>query len=63
MTALRGDCEDTMKPTAERLVVNPEADPEKAGKFSACLESTGETIVSGSRQPVVDGARELLARG
>jgi hypothetical protein len=47
----------------ERLIVSPDADPAKAGKFTACLESTGETIVSGSRQPLADGARELLARG
>src|SRR5215471_1809030 len=47
----------------KRLIVRPDADPQKAGKFTACLESTGETIVSGSRQPLVDGARELLGRG
>jgi hypothetical protein len=47
----------------ERLIVSPDADTQKAGKFTACMESTGETIVSGSRQPLVDGARELLGRG
>ena len=47
----------------ERLIVSPDADPQKAGKFAARLESTGETIVSGSRQPMVDGTRALLARG
>jgi hypothetical protein len=50
-----------------RLVVTPEDCRDnrhtKAGKFTACLESTGETIVQGTRQPLVDGARELLARG
>jgi len=34
-----------------------------AGKFTGRLESTGELIVAGTRQPLVDGARELLARG
>jgi hypothetical protein len=47
----------------ERLLVVPDADAAKAGKFTACLESIGETIVIGSRQPLVDGARELLTRG
>jgi hypothetical protein len=42
-----------------RLVVAPGS----AGKFAARLESTGEVIVAGTRQPLVDGARELLARG
>ena len=46
-----------------RLVVSPELDPEKAGRFAARLESTGEVIVASTRQPLVDGARELLARG
>jgi hypothetical protein len=46
-----------------RQVVTPEPDPEKAGRFTARLESTGEVIVSSTRQPLVDGARELLARG
>jgi hypothetical protein len=47
-------------PLAEiRLVVSPEA----AGRFTARLESTGELIVTSTRQPLVDGARELLARG
>src|SRR5215510_10043856 len=44
------------------LVVAPEAEPQKAGRFNGRLASTGETIVRGSRQPLVDGARELLAR-
>ena len=48
---------------AIRLVVTPEPDPEKAGRFAARLESTGEVIVASTRQPLVDGARELLARG
>ena len=42
-----------------RLVVAPGS----AGKFTARLESTGEVVVTGTRQPLVDGARELLARG
>jgi hypothetical protein len=45
--------------TAIRLVVTPEA----AGRFTARLESTGELIVTGTRQPIVDGARVLLAHG
>jgi len=52
-----------MTDLVERLIVSPGTDPQKAGKFTSCLESTGETIVSGSRQPLVDSARELLARG
>ena len=48
---------------ATRLVVTPEHDPEKAGRFAARLESTGEVVVASTRQPLVDGARELLARG
>src|SRR5262245_29849781 len=47
----------------ERLIIVPDADPQKAGRFTARLESTGEVIVSNTRQPLVDGARELLARG
>ena len=46
---------------AERLIATP--DFERPGRFSARLASTGEEIVSSSRQPLVDGARELLARG
>jgi hypothetical protein len=42
-----------------RLVVAPAS----AGRFTARLESTGDLITSGTRQPLVDGARELLARG
>jgi hypothetical protein len=45
--------------TAIRLIVTPEA----AGRFTARLESPGGILVSGTRQPLVDGARELLARG
>ena len=45
------------------LVVTPDAEPQKAGRFNGRLASTGEIIVRGSRQPLVDGARELLARG
>src|SRR5262252_2099245 len=52
-----------MTDLVERLIVSPGTDPQKAGKFTACLESIGEAIVRGSRQPLVDGARELLARG
>ena len=44
---------------AIRLVVAPKS----AGRFTARLESTGEVIVEGTRQPLVDGARALLARG
>jgi hypothetical protein len=50
-----------MTPTV--LVVTPEADRQKAGRFTARLESSGEDIVANTRQPLVDGARELLARG
>jgi hypothetical protein len=39
----------------ERLIVKPEADPQKAGSFVAWLESTGDFVVR-SRQPLVDGA-------
>jgi len=45
--------------TAIRLVVTPES----AGRFTTRMEGTGDLIVSGTRQPLVDGARELLARG
>ena len=45
--------------TATRMLVAPET----AGRFTARLESTGELIVESTRQPLVDGARELLARG
>jgi hypothetical protein len=47
----------------ERLIVTPEADRQKAGRFTARMESSGEDIVANTRQPLVDGARELLARG
>ena len=46
----------------ERLIVTPEA-AEKGGRFTGRLESTGETIATNTKQPIVDGARELLARG
>jgi hypothetical protein len=46
---------------AIRLVVTSEA--ASAGRFTARLESTGELLVSSTRQPLVDGARVLLARG
>jgi hypothetical protein len=49
--------------TAIRLVASPEADPQKAGRFTAQLEGTGQLLVANTRQPLVDGARELLARG
>jgi hypothetical protein len=45
--------------TTIRLIVAPEA----AGRFTARLESTGVLIVGGTRQPLVDGARVLLAQG
>jgi hypothetical protein len=45
----------------ERLIVM--ALPSKPGRFSAHLESTGAPVVTNSKQPLVDGARELLASG
>jgi hypothetical protein len=45
----------------ERLIVI--ALPSKPGRFSAHLESTGAPVVTSSKQPLADGARELLARG
>jgi hypothetical protein len=48
-------------PIMERLIVI--ALPSKPGRFSARLESAGEVIVTSSKQPLVDGARELLAAG
>jgi hypothetical protein len=48
-----------VKSAAIRLVVAPET----AGRFTARLESTGEVIVTRTRQPLVDGARVLLAQG
>jgi len=45
----------------ERLIIiSLENQP---GRFSARLESTGEAIVTNSKQLIADGARELLARG
>jgi len=50
----------------ERLIVTPEPvaglRSKQALRFSARLESSGEVVVL-SHQPLVDGARELLARG
>jgi hypothetical protein len=48
---------------AIRLVIASESDSQKAGRFTAWLESTREFIVDSTRQPLVDGARVLLARG
>ena len=51
-----------MAPSAKaaiRLIVAAES----AGRFTARLESTGELLVTSTRQPLVDGARALLARG
>jgi hypothetical protein len=45
----------------ERLIVTPLAS--KPGRFSGRLESTGGVIVTNSKQPLADGARELLCRG
>jgi hypothetical protein len=45
----------------ERLIVIPLES--KPGRFSAHLESTGTPVVTSSKQPLVDGARELLAAG
>ena len=45
----------------ERLIVI--ALPSKPGRFSAHLESTGAPVVTDSKQPLVDGARALLAAG
>jgi hypothetical protein len=43
---------------ALRLIVAPEG----PGRFIARLESTGELIVTSTRQPLVDGARALLTQ-
>ena len=45
----------------ERLIVIPL--DSKPCRFSGHLESTDEVIVDSTRQPLADGARELLARG
>jgi hypothetical protein len=45
----------------ERLIVIPLES--KPGRFSGRLESTGQVIVGNTKQPLADGARELLARG
>jgi hypothetical protein len=49
------------EPTMERLILIPI--DRKPGRFSAYLQRTGAPVVTGSKQPLVDGARELLARG
>jgi len=49
-----------MSRIVERLII--EADQQRPGAFTAQLES-GEIIVTGTRQPLVDGARALLAGG
>jgi hypothetical protein len=54
---------DKREPHMIKLIIIPEADPQKGGRFTGRLESTGEAIVANTRQPLVDGARELLARG
>ena len=41
-----------------RLIASP--DQKRPGSFIAYLE-TGDALVAGSRQPLMDGARELLA--
>ena len=50
----------------ERLVVEPEPSenmrPEKAARFVTRLERTGE-LMTISHQPLVDGARRMLALG
>jgi hypothetical protein len=45
----------------ERLIVI--ALGSKPGRFGAHLERTGAPVVTASKQPLADGARELLARG
>lgn len=49
-----------MRTSTLRLIASP--DRKKPGAFGAYLE-TGDVLVAGGRQPLVDGARELLARG
>ena len=48
-------------PLMERLIVIPLDG--KPGRFSARVQSTGAPVITGSKQPFADGARELLARG
>jgi hypothetical protein len=55
--------QDPSQPTTARLIVVPEADPQKAGRFTVRLESTCEVIVGNTRQPLADSARALLDRG
>ena len=50
---------ELVRPIMERLIVIPHEG--KPGRFSGRLESTGEVIVGSTKQPLVDGARELLA--
>jgi hypothetical protein len=50
--------QDLSQSTTARLIVTPA----RPGRFIARLES-GEVIVADTRQPLVDGARELIARG
>jgi hypothetical protein len=52
-----------LEPHMIKLIVTPEANPQKAGRFTARLEGTGEVVIRNSRQPLADGARELLTRG
>ena len=51
---------------SERLLLTPEPAegmrPNKPARFVATLESSGEHVVT-SHQPLLDGARDLLARG
>jgi len=47
-------------PAALRIIVAPY--PSRTDTFTAHLED-GSTVVASSRQPLVDSARELLARG
>jgi hypothetical protein len=42
------------------LIVSPDAG---SGTFIGRLDGTDETLVQGTRQPLVDGARLLLGRG
>ena len=43
-----------------RLIITPDEGP---ARFVARLEGSDEPIVQATRQPLVDGARVLLARG
>jgi hypothetical protein len=48
-------------PPVEQLLVEP--DCRKPGSFTGRLQRTAEIVVRGTRQPLVDAARELLRRG